>query len=88
MIKSHQAPTSRLYRFTLSSYFCKLDEPIKEFQDEVPWCLFFADDIVMVNKTQKVPSKKLDCLREALEKKDFKMIAQKEYLICTFGLET
>ena len=29
-----------------------MDELAREIQDEVPWCMLFADDIVLIDKTR------------------------------------
>lgn len=37
-----------------------MDELTREFQDEVPWCMMFANDIVLVVETKEGLSDKLD----------------------------
>jgi len=37
-----------------------LDELAKEIQDEVPWCMLFADDIVLIDETSVGLSGKLE----------------------------
>ncbi|PKA47146.1 ubiquitin-protein ligase E3 C [Apostasia shenzhenica] len=55
-------------------------------QDEVPWCMLFADDIVLIEKTKKGAKAKLELWRNALESKGFHLSRSKtEYIECTFS---
>ncbi|PKA66268.1 ubiquitin-protein ligase E3 C [Apostasia shenzhenica] len=55
-------------------------------QDEVPWCMLFADDIVLVEKTKEGAKAKLELWRNALEFKGFHLSRSKtEYMECTFS---
>ena len=50
-----------------------------------PWCLFFADDFVLVDETRGVYTK-LETLRESLESKRFKISKTKtEYTEYNFS---
>src|SRR3954464_10950450 len=64
----HQGSALNPYLFTLV-----MDELTRELQNEVPWCMLFADDIVLVDETKEGLSRKLDNWRETLEKKGFKI---------------
>ena len=44
-----------------------MDEFTKLIQDKVPWCMLFADDIVLVAETKVKVNAKLELWREALE---------------------
>src|SRR5436190_16466633 len=59
----HQGLALSPYLFTLI-----MDELTRELQNEVPWCMLFADDIVLVDETKECLGRKLDNWREALEK--------------------
>ncbi|XP_070022595.1 uncharacterized protein [Nicotiana sylvestris] len=52
----------------------------------MPWCMLFADDIVLINKTRRGVNERLEVWRHALESKGFRMSRTKtEYLECKFG---
>ena len=60
-----------------------MDELTKHMQDEVCWCLLFADDIVLVVETKVEVNAKLEFWREALESKGLKISRNKtEYMEC------
>uniref|UniRef100_A0A5B7A2U5 Putative reverse transcriptase family member n=1 Tax=Davidia involucrata TaxID=16924 RepID=A0A5B7A2U5_DAVIN len=72
----------------LSPYLFALvmDELTKHIQDEVPWCMFFADDIVLIDETKTTLNAKLEVWREALELRGFKISSMKiEYIECDFS---
>ena len=48
-----------------------MDELTKSIQEEVPWCMFSIDDIVLVNETRSGVNAKLETWRDALESKGF-----------------
>ena len=62
-----------------------MDEISKSTGETVPWCMLFADDIVLVAETKDEASNKLDEWREALEGKGLRISRTKtEYLRCDF----
>jgi hypothetical protein len=72
----------------LSPYFFALvmDELTKSIQEEAPWCMFFADDIVLVDETRHGVNVKLEIWRDALESKGFQLSRTKtEYMECKFS---
>ena len=72
----HQGSTLSPYLFALV-----MDELTGQIQDEVPWCMLFADDIVLVDETKKVINAKLELWRETLETRGFKISRTKtEYV--------
>ena len=40
---------------------------MRHMQDEVPWCMLFTDDIILVAETKVEVNAKLELWREALE---------------------
>ena len=62
-----------------------MDELTKDTQDEVPWCMLFADDIVLIDETRAGVSAKLKLWRNTLESKGFTLSRSKtEYTKCEF----
>ncbi|XP_021748959.1 uncharacterized protein LOC110714726 [Chenopodium quinoa] len=62
-----------------------LDEVTRPIQDEVQWCMLFADDIVLVDETKDA---KLEQWRQRLESRGFKLSRSKtEYLVCRFDTQ-
>jgi len=50
-----------------------MDELIREIQDELPRCVLFADDIVLINETREGLNNKLEQWRRNLESKGFRL---------------
>ena len=63
-----------------------MKEISKSIWETVPWCMLFADDIVLVGETREEVSNKLDEWRETLEGKGLRISRTKtEYLRCDFS---
>jgi len=63
-----------------------MDELTRGIQDEIPWCMLFANDIVLIDETQEGVNTKLEQWRNALEAKGFRLSRSKtEYLHCRFS---
>ncbi|KAJ0170897.1 hypothetical protein K1T71_013669 [Dendrolimus kikuchii] len=63
-----------------------MDALTAEVQDEAPWCMLFADDIVLVDEDGVALQNKLNRWRQALEGVGLKISRTKtEYLFCDFG---
>ena len=63
-----------------------MDELTREIQDEVPWCMLCADDIVLIDETRGGLNAKLERWRHSLESKGFRLSRSKtEYLRCGFS---
>ena len=60
----HQGSVLNPYLFALI-----MDELTRHMQDKLPWCMLFADDIVLVAETKVEVNAKLELWREALELK-------------------
>lgn len=77
----HQGSALSPYLFALV-----MDELTRHIQDDIPWCMLFADDIVLVDETREGVNAKLEVWREALELKGFKISRNKtEYMECNFS---
>ena len=77
----HQGSALSPYLFALI-----MDELTREIQDNVPWCMLFADDIVLIDETKTGLNAKLERWREALETRGFKISRTKtEYMECDFS---
>ncbi|XP_021753613.1 uncharacterized protein LOC110718985 [Chenopodium quinoa] len=49
----------------------------RPIQDEVPWCMLFANDIVLVDETKYGVNAKLEQWRQSLESREFKLSRSK-----------
>ncbi|XP_070020025.1 uncharacterized protein [Nicotiana sylvestris] len=66
-----------------------MDVLLRHIQGEVPWCMLFADDIVLINEMRSGVNARLEVWRQTLESKGFKLSRTKiEYLECMFSDET
>ncbi|XP_021974852.1 uncharacterized protein LOC110869960 [Helianthus annuus] len=63
-----------------------LDELSKSIQEPIPWCMLFADDIVLVAETKQRLNERLEEWRVALEGKGLRISRSKtDYLHCDFS---
>jgi hypothetical protein len=77
----HQGSALSPYLFALV-----MDELTRHIQEDIPWCMLFADDIVLVDETASGVKTKLEIWREALESKGFRISRSKtEYMVCKFS---
>ena len=66
-----------------------IDELSKSIWETVPWCMLFADDIVLVAESSDEANTKLDEWREVLESKRLRISRKKtEYLRCNFSAKS
>lgn len=68
----HQGSALSPYLFSLV-----MDEITKSVQGEVPWCMLFADDVVLVGESLEDVNYRLEEWREALESKGLKISRSK-----------
>ncbi|XP_070002487.1 uncharacterized protein [Nicotiana sylvestris] len=65
-----------------------MDALTHHIQEEVPWCMLFANDIVLIDESRACVNERLEVWRHALESKGFKLSRIKmEYLECKFSTE-
>ena len=63
-----------------------MDEVTRDIQRDIPWCMLFADDVVLVDESRTGVNQKLKLWRETLESKGFRLSRTKtEYMRCDFG---
>ena len=68
----HQGSVLSPYLFILV-----LDELLKGVVQEVPWCMLFADDMVLIAETEQEVERMLEQVRMALESKGLKVNREK-----------
>jgi len=63
-----------------------MDEVTRNIQGDIPWCMLFADDVVLVDECQAGVNRKLELWRQTLESKCFRLSRIKtKYMRCDFG---
>jgi hypothetical protein len=66
-----------------------IDEIIRDIQNGIPWCMIFADDIILLDKSRLSVDQKLEWWRQILEEKDFSPSRFKiKYMKCDFSAIT
>jgi hypothetical protein len=82
IIKLHQGSASSPYLFALV-----MDEVTRDIQGSIPWCMLFADDVMLVDETRSGVNGKLELWKEALESKGFRISRTKtEYMMCDLSM--
>ncbi|KAL4198985.1 hypothetical protein AMTRI_Chr03g48830 [Amborella trichopoda] len=63
-----------------------MDDLASHLQDEVPWCMLFGYDIILIDETRNNVNIKLELWKDALESKGFKISRTRtEYTECKFS---
>ncbi|PUZ46468.1 hypothetical protein GQ55_7G080900 [Panicum hallii var. hallii] len=63
-----------------------MDEITRDIQDDIPWCMLFADDVVLVDESRAGVNMKLELWRHTLESRGFRLSRTKtEYMMCDFS---
>ncbi|KAL6536568.1 hypothetical protein OROGR_013140 [Orobanche gracilis] len=63
-----------------------MDELTRGIQNDVPWCMMFADDIVLIDETKVGVQQKLELWRDTLEARGFRLSRSKtEYMEFVHG---
>jgi len=77
----HQGSALSPYLFALV-----MDEVTRDIQGDIPWCMLFTDDVVLVDESHAGVNRKLELWRQTLESKGFRLSRTKtEYMRCDFG---
>ena len=77
----HQGSALSPYLFALV-----MDEVTRDIQGDIPWCMLFADDVVLVDDSRTGVSGKLELWRQNLKSKGFRLSRTKtEYMRCRFS---
>ena len=77
----HQGSVLSLFLFAIV-----IDELTTSIQDEIPWCMLFADDIVLIDETRAEVNVKLELWWQTLESQGFRIRRTKtEYIECKFS---
>jgi hypothetical protein len=80
----HQGLALSPYLFALV-----MDEVTRDIQGGIPWCMLFADDVVLVEESRTRVDQKLESWRRTLEAKGFRLSRYKtEYMKCDFNATT
>jgi hypothetical protein len=66
-----------------------MDEVTRDIQGDIPWCMLFADDAVLVDESRTGINQKLELCRRTLEAKGFRLSRSKtEHMKCDFSATT
>jgi len=77
----HQGSALSPYLFALV-----MDEVTRDIQGDIPWCMLFADDVVLVDESRAGVNRKLELWRRTLESKGSRLSRTKtEYMMCDFS---
>jgi len=65
-----------------------MDELTRGIQDDIPWCILFADDIVLIDESREGVNAKLEQWRDIFEVEGFRLSrSNTEYLHCRFSAD-
>ncbi|PUZ44177.1 hypothetical protein GQ55_8G069400 [Panicum hallii var. hallii] len=63
-----------------------MDEVTRDIQGDIPWCMLFADNVVLVDESRAGVNMKLELWRHTLESRGFRLSRTKtEYMMCDFS---
>jgi hypothetical protein len=66
-----------------------MDEVTRDIQDGIPWCMLFANNVVVVDESRTGVDQKLELWRQTLEAKGFRLSRPKtEDMKCDFSATT
>jgi hypothetical protein len=77
----HQGSALSPYLFALV-----MDEVTRDIQGDIPWCMLFADDVVLVDESRTEVNMKLELWRHTLELRGFRLSRTKtKHMMCDFS---
>jgi hypothetical protein len=80
----HQGSALSHYLFSLV-----MNEVTRDIQGGIPWCMLFADDVVLLDESRTGVDQKLELWRRTLKAKGFRLSRSKtEYMMCNFSATT
>jgi hypothetical protein len=80
----HQGSALSPYLFALV-----MGEVTRDIQGGIPWCMLFADDVILVDESRTEVDQKLELWRQTLEVKCFMLSRSKTvYMKCDFSATT
>jgi hypothetical protein len=80
----HQGSTLSPHLFALV-----MDEVKRDIQGGIPWCMLFANDVILVDESRTGVDQKLKLWRRTLEAKGFRLSRSKtEYMKCDLSATT
>jgi hypothetical protein len=63
-----------------------MNEVTRDIQGDIPWCMLFVDDVVLVDDSRIEVNRKLELWRHTLKSKGFRLSRTKtEYMRCDFS---
>jgi hypothetical protein len=66
-----------------------MDEVTRDIQGGIPWCMLFADDVILVDESRMEVDQKLELCRRTLKVKSLRFSRSKtEYMKCDFNATT
>jgi hypothetical protein len=66
-----------------------IDEVTRDIQGDIPWCMLFTDNVILVDESLEGVNRKLELWRQTLESKGFGISRTKtEYMRCDFSTES
>jgi hypothetical protein len=64
-----------------------MDEVTRDIQGDIPWCMLFADDVLLVDDSRRGVNRKLEPWKQTLEWKVFRLSRTKtEYTSVLLGM--
>uniref|UniRef100_A0A8R7VFQ2 Reverse transcriptase domain-containing protein n=1 Tax=Triticum urartu TaxID=4572 RepID=A0A8R7VFQ2_TRIUA len=77
----HQGSALSPYLFALV-----MDEVTRDIEEDIPWCMLFTNDMVLVDDSRTGVYRKLELWRQTLKSKGFRLSRTKiEYMMCGFS---